>query len=663
MPKLDRKTNVSLAAVLAVCLIASRVHAQETTFAIIGDYGFDNFLEEEVASLVKTWSPDFIITTGDNNYKAPGDAVTDFGEWDVAIGKHYGEFILGRSDNRYPNQTSATQRFFPVIGNHDTGTGPSNQGNSGGTSRPYLHYFHFDPGNPSGRLPVGTGRHEDFATYYDFRVGDIHFFMMDTEHAISDVELIEEQAAWLRSGLQKSTAEWKFVVTHFAPYTSAIKGNMPYAQLPYQQWGADGIFSGDNHVYERLSVSDELNQDMLYIVNGASGNSNLHPFPVSKQIEASQSRVAIDWGATRVTVGATEATFEYFTRDHVIQDSFSLNRDRPTFQRYGHSIEPDVDTFIDSNQPDGSFVDDELIRVGIARGDRQSLLHFEVPDELLDVFETTANAKAYLLLTPEVQSWPLSVHRVETDWRSDDITWNSAGGGMTPGVDFVAEPTDSSVQSTVAETIRLDVTADILAWAEASENFGWLLAADETDSTVIRSVEAFARSPQLSFVVESDGQVGDLLPTLVGDFDHSGNHDYGDIELLCGSLQANRPMMDLDNNGVVDSADLGEWMSLAGITPGNIDFELDGTVDSGDQLTLVQNWTGALGFGATWRHGDFDCDGDVDTLDRNQLVANWTGAGGVNAAVPEPSSLAIGLVALSFLVGSARRVFFDMRIQ
>src|SRR3972149_6817631 len=57
-------------------------------FAVIGDYGVDNTNEAGVAALVKSWSPDFIITTGDNNYLY-GESSTI----DRNIGKYYHEYI------------------------------------------------------------------------------------------------------------------------------------------------------------------------------------------------------------------------------------------------------------------------------------------------------------------------------------------------------------------------------------------------------------------------------------------------------------------------------------------------------------------------------------------------------------------------------------------
>ena len=46
-----------------------------TRFAVIGDFGLAGQPEADVAALVKSWEPDLIITTGDNNYP-DGEAET-----------------------------------------------------------------------------------------------------------------------------------------------------------------------------------------------------------------------------------------------------------------------------------------------------------------------------------------------------------------------------------------------------------------------------------------------------------------------------------------------------------------------------------------------------------------------------------------------------------
>ncbi|MHB8879713.1 MAG: metallophosphoesterase family protein, partial [Myxococcaceae bacterium] len=99
-------------------------------FAVIGDFGSGDSHETDVARLVKSWSPDFVVTTGDNNY--PNGAAATI---DEHIGRDWAAFI-GEYQGRY-GPGSAVNRFWPVPGNHDW--------RSAGL-RPYLEYFHL-PGN------------------------------------------------------------------------------------------------------------------------------------------------------------------------------------------------------------------------------------------------------------------------------------------------------------------------------------------------------------------------------------------------------------------------------------------------------------------------------------------------------------------------------------
>ena len=70
--------------------LESRVLLAGTTadFAVIGDFGSGTANEGAVANLVKSWNPEFIVTTGDNNYEF-GEASTI----DANIGQFYHEYI------------------------------------------------------------------------------------------------------------------------------------------------------------------------------------------------------------------------------------------------------------------------------------------------------------------------------------------------------------------------------------------------------------------------------------------------------------------------------------------------------------------------------------------------------------------------------------------
>ena len=92
------------------------IHESQTgndlRFAVIGDYGKGNDNEALVASMVAGWNPDFVITTGDNNY--PDGAADTI---DVKIGQFYSDFI-GNYTGSY-GSGSETNRFWPSLGNHD----------------------------------------------------------------------------------------------------------------------------------------------------------------------------------------------------------------------------------------------------------------------------------------------------------------------------------------------------------------------------------------------------------------------------------------------------------------------------------------------------------------------------------------------------------------
>jgi len=76
--------------------------------AVVGDYGDDSQVEADVAAMVRRWKPDFVVTTGDNNY--PSGAA---GTIDNAIGRHYHEFIAPY--NGAYGRGADTNRFFPRL--------------------------------------------------------------------------------------------------------------------------------------------------------------------------------------------------------------------------------------------------------------------------------------------------------------------------------------------------------------------------------------------------------------------------------------------------------------------------------------------------------------------------------------------------------------------
>jgi len=273
----------------------------QQVFAVIGDFGDGSSSEAAVANMVHSWDPDFIITTGDNNLgtlSGPGQ------QWTAYVGNFYGQYTLGDTSggsNRYPEQTGTTQRFFPSVGNHDTPT-------SSGTTAHYLDYFHDEVSGP-GRLPTGTGSHSSAASYYDFVVGDAHFFAVDSDHI--DPTTMAAQKAWLQAGLEGSTSKFDFVYFHHAAYSSCSShSSTEQMQWPFQQWGATAVFGGHDHVYERIILTDDDHDAFPYFTVGFSGRS-LYGF--ATPIEGSVVRYSSDYGALRVTLDGDQAIFDAFS--------------------------------------------------------------------------------------------------------------------------------------------------------------------------------------------------------------------------------------------------------------------------------------------------------------------------------------------------------------
>jgi len=255
-------------------------------FAVIGDYGAGNRAEKQVANLVRSWNPDFIITTGDNNYM-DGEARTI----DRNIGRYYGEFIYPYDGQSPPN------RFFPTLGNHDWHT-PDAQ--------PYLDYFAL-PGNER---------------YYDFGWGPVDFFVLDSDAREPDgITETSAQATWLREKLAGSNAPWKIVYLHHPPFSSGKHGSTPDLQWPYKEWGATAVIAGHDHTYERI-----VRDGFPYFVNGLGG-AEIYPFPGS--VSGSQVRYNADHGAMLVEASSDRIVFRFYARSGDLIDEYTLTANSP----------------------------------------------------------------------------------------------------------------------------------------------------------------------------------------------------------------------------------------------------------------------------------------------------------------------------------------------
>jgi len=268
-------------------------------FAVIGDYGYSGQPEADVAERVKSWNPDLIVTVGDNNYDW-GAA----GTIDANIGQYYHDFIYPYTGSY--GAGAATNDFFPALGNHDWySQSPSGCYASG--AHPYLNYFSL-PGNER---------------YYEVVREPVHFFALDSDPCEPDgIASNSAQAAWLQGALAASSAPWKVVLLHHAPFSSGLHGSTAALQWPYEAWGADAVLAGHDHTYERI-----VQGSFPYFVNGLGGRSR---YAFGEPIADSQQRYNSDYGAMLVGATAANLDFQFVTRSGETADSYSLSNNSLT---------------------------------------------------------------------------------------------------------------------------------------------------------------------------------------------------------------------------------------------------------------------------------------------------------------------------------------------
>lgn len=286
------------------------LQGQTIRFANIGDYGDGDQDEQDVALLVNSWNVDFVFTNGDNNY--PDGEVSTI---DDNIGQYYREYI-DNYQGVYLGNDPATNKFFPSLGNHDWHTTSGNPGEP----YPYLDYFTL-PG--AGILTSGTSGNE---RYYDFIIGPVHFFAIDSDSDEPDGNNSSStQAQWLHAQLAASTSNWKVVFMHHAPFSSSSNhGSEPEMQWPYEDWGADVVFAGHDHTYERILKDDNGDGILMpYFVNGLGGSSR---YSFGSPISGSQVRFRDDYGAMLIEANDDSITFQFYTQAGQLIDTYTMTR-------------------------------------------------------------------------------------------------------------------------------------------------------------------------------------------------------------------------------------------------------------------------------------------------------------------------------------------------
>jgi predicted phosphodiesterase len=177
-------------------------------FAVIGDTGTGDQAEfavgQQMALFHQRFPFPFVIMLGDNIYGS--ERPQDF---DKKFTKPYKALL------------DAKVEFNATLGNHD------------------------DP-NQRFYKPFNMGGQR----YRTFKKGNVRFFVIDTNY------LDPDQLKWLERELQAAGSDWKIPYFHHPLYTTAARG--PEVELRgileplFVKYGVDVVFSGHEHVYERL---------------------------------------------------------------------------------------------------------------------------------------------------------------------------------------------------------------------------------------------------------------------------------------------------------------------------------------------------------------------------------------------------------------------------
>ena len=254
---------------------------KSTRFAVIGDSGTGDHRQYQVAETMTMYrrmvNYDFVIMLGDNIY-----------------GHHRPEDFRKKFEVPYRSLLDAGVKFYASLGNHD------------------------DPNDERLYKPFNMNGQR----YYSFKKGDVEFFVLDSTY------VDPKQLGWVQESLQKSNAKWKIAYFHHPLYSN---GHMHGPDLDlrnllaplFRQYGVNVVFSGHEHVYERVKPENSI----YYFILGNSGKLMTHDFRSS---EGMDKGFDTDQSFMLVEVAGDTLYFQTISRTGATVDSGSIKRQTPS---------------------------------------------------------------------------------------------------------------------------------------------------------------------------------------------------------------------------------------------------------------------------------------------------------------------------------------------
>lgn len=163
----------------------------------------------------------------------------------------------------------------PLLGNHET----YDKDWKVRMPEAYLHLF---------ALPrIDREKYQN--QFYSFDYGDVHFVVLNTQsQELADFEpsLDEDEVAWFKEDMAKTTKKWKIVLMHKDPLQYGFanrpqpreEGFSPEGRLwmpLFDQYGVDAVLSAHLHTYRDRGHIRNFQRDEsgpLYIITGVAGN-------------------------------------------------------------------------------------------------------------------------------------------------------------------------------------------------------------------------------------------------------------------------------------------------------------------------------------------------------------------------------------------------------
>ncbi len=249
---------------------------KSTRFAVIGDTGTGRSPQYEVGQRMaqsrSRFPFEFVIMLGDNLYgsKSAADFRRKFEE-------PYRELLAGGV------------KFYASLGNHDT---------------PDERFY--KPFNMGGKR------------YYSFKNGGVEFFALDSTY------MDPRQLDWVRTSLRGSSAAWKICFFHHPMYSDGrFHGSdtdlRTRLEPLFMEYGVDVVFSGHDHVYQRLKPQNGI----YYFVAGSGGQLRANGLT---RVERTEKGFDKDQCFLLVEIAGDELYLQAVSRTGQVVDSATLRK-------------------------------------------------------------------------------------------------------------------------------------------------------------------------------------------------------------------------------------------------------------------------------------------------------------------------------------------------